>query len=179
MNKANGKNNKLLIFFTIVIIILLIITFGLAYAKYVSTANGTVTAQIANMICEMKVQSSSEDENGNPIQQDPSIVNPYCTITIKNYEGQTPATATKVTQANLNYTIKVTPKEQDFILPDYYWQNVQTGEIIHTEDLQGTCTKGQAQNQQYRIVFINTNTEIENLQKHVDFNLTAVQAKSE
>lgn len=176
--KMTQENKKILsLTLTLLMIALLVALFGLAYARYMSSASGTATAQVANLICKMEVESSSEDAQGNPTPFDETIIHPYCILTIKDYEGETAGTATKVTEGSLNYTVTVTPKEQDFTLPTYYWENMSTHEIINTANLQGTFTKGQAEDQQYKIVFTNAGTA--NITKHVNFNLTAVQARNQ
>lgn len=175
--KMTQENKKILsLTLTLLMIALLVAIFGFAYARYISSASGTAIAHTANLICKMEVQSNSEDAQGNPIVPDESIINPYCIITIKDYEGETLATATKVTEGSLTYTITVAPKENDFTLPTYYWENMSTHEIITTPNLQGSFTRGQADNQQFKIVF--TNSGETNITKHVNFDLTAVQAKN-
>lgn len=178
MEKKKINNTTISILVIILLTIIVIVLGRLAYAKYIKSANGTIIASVANVICTMDVESSSEDAQGNALTPDQTTINPYCIITIKDYEGSTPQTATKITDASINYIVTVSPTNTNVTLPSYYWQNMQTQEIINTPTLQGTFTKGVAANQQFKIVFLNTNTTSAAIQEQVTFNLTAVQASS-
>lgn len=168
MTKIINNKKALSLILTLLMIILIVVIFGLGYAKYISSTSGTITGQVAKMICTMSIESSDSEQT--------TPINPYCIITIKDYEGTTAQTATKVTQADETFTVTVTPTEENGTLPEYYWENLSTHQISHSADLQGTFTKGQAEDQQYKIVFTNTNTSIENIQKSIKFEIIATQA---
>ena len=79
-HSSNKNKNVLVISLLLVITLILIVICGIAYAKYLSTATGSATAEIAEMICTMEVKSSSEDANGNVVtieNADKKIINPY------------------------------------------------------------------------------------------------------
>ncbi|MBR1654307.1 MAG: hypothetical protein IJ690_05095 [Clostridia bacterium] len=190
-NKKNDAKKVLILSLTIAIIILLIGIAGFAYAKYVTSAQGTATAQVANMICTIDVKSSSEDQSGNVINpSDQTIVNPYCIVTIKDYTGEE-ANPTAITQTDVNYTVTVTPKQvngaDSFTLPAYYWYEIASpdatsGTKIATSTAlnsasttAGSFKNGVAATRYYKIVFLNSGEE--DITRYVDFDLKAVQAK--
>lgn len=171
MKKIINNKKALSLLLTLLMILLIVLIFGLGYAKYTSTASGTASGQIAKVICTMNIQTS--DSEATP------PVNPYCIITIKDYEGTTAQTATRVTEIDTAYTVTVLSADENVALPEYYWENMTTHEISHTANLQGTFTKGQAENQQYKIVFLNTNTSVANLQKSLNFEIVASQLRQQ
>ena len=57
--KENKKKSIFMLLLTLIMIVLLSLTFGIAYAKYLTSANGSATAQVADMICKMEIKSSS------------------------------------------------------------------------------------------------------------------------
>lgn len=190
-NKKNDAKKVLILSLTIAIIILLVGIAGFAYAKYVTTMQGTARAQIAEMICTIDVKSSSEDNSGNVISpSDKTVVNPYCIVTIKDYTG-TEASPTAVTQTDVNYTVTVKPKqvngEDSFTLPTYYWYEIAspdatsgtkiaTSTALNSASTTAGCFKnGVAQTRYYKIVFLNSGEE--DITRYVDFDLKAVQAK--
>ena len=191
-NKKNDAKKILMLSLTIAIIILLVGIAGFAYAKYVTSVQGTATSQVAKMICTMEIKSSSEDNNGNVITpSDKTIVNPYCIVTVKDYTG-TQSSPTEVTQTDVNYTVTVTPKkvngEDSFTLPAYYWYEIAspeatTGTKIATSTAlnsaattAGPFQNGVAETRYYKIVFLNSGEE--DITRYVDFDLNAVQANN-
>jgi len=160
LNSTNkSKNNKTIkLAIIILILIIAVIISGFAYAKYVTSKQASATAQIAQMICEMEVQSSEADE---------TIINPYCTVTVKNYNAEE-----KVTETDLNFKIEVTPKG-DFTLPEYYWKD-STGTILaQSTEVSGSFQIGAKASKEYTIVFLNSGEE--DIVRNVDFNLVAIQ----
>lgn len=142
----------------VLICIVLLVVFGFAYAKYVTTKEGSATAEIANMICEMEVQASEANEE---------IINPYCIVTVKNYNAND-----EVTETSVNFKIEITPKE-DFEIPGYYWEDENGTIVAQSTELTGSFSIDAKQTKQYKIVFLNTGEE--DITKLVDFNLVAVQ----
>ena len=163
-NQEKAKRLKIMIAILLTLIVCILIA-GIAYAKFAERRTGTATAQTANAICTMDITPNVANEE---------IVNPYCTVTIKNYntEGQKSEVETR-------YQVEVQPKG-DYQLPRYYWE--QDGKIIaQNTNLTGTIPlqieSGQVQQQEhtYKIVFINTGSE--DITRQVEFNLTATQAQ--
>lgn len=158
-SESTNKSNKT-IFTAIIILILLIaiILSGFAYAKYVTSKEASATAQVAQLICEMEVQSSEADD---------TIINPYCTVTVKNYNSEE-----KITETDVNFKIEVTPKG-DFVLPEYYWKD-STGTILaQSTEVSGSFQNGVKDLKEYTIVFLNSGEE--DVVRNVDFNLVAIQ----
>ena len=141
----------------------------------------------------MEVQSSSEDNNGNVIDPaDATIVNPYCIITLKDYTG-TEANPTAVTQTDVDYTITVTPVQENgvdtFTMPAYNWYqiaspNATTGTKVATSTAltsttlaNGNFTNGVAETKYFKIVFLNAGTA--DVTRYVDFQLNAFQSNNE
>lgn len=167
-NNLNNSNNikerkdksiKIAILALIIIIILIIVLVGFAYAKYVETYEGEATTQIAKMICEMDVVPSEANK---------SIINPYCKVTVKNYNVNN-----EVTETNIDYTIQVSPKD-DFKLPEYYWQNSDGDIISRSNELTGNFKNGVKEETEYTIVFLNSGEE--DIMEKVEFNIVAVQS---
>ena len=159
--KGDNKNTKLVKLAMILLIcVILIVIFVFAYAKYTTTVTGTATAEIATMICEMEVQASEPDKN---------IINPYCMVTVKNYNKEN-----KITETQVKYKIEVTPKG-DFTLPEYYWKNSEGIIIAQSTEVTGTFEIGAKDEEEYKIVFLNAGEE--DIVRNVNFNLVAVQRK--
>ena len=191
--KNNSNKNKSVIVITLIlsIILILIVICGIAYAKYLSTANGTATAEVADMICIMEVKSSSEDNNGDVISPaDKTIVNPYCIVTVKDFTGENQSNPDTITETDVSYIISVTPKkDQDgidtFTLPEYNWYEITspsatTGTKVATSTAlnSATTSKGSfkskvAETRYYKIVFLNSGEQ--DITRYVDFELKAVQ----
>lgn len=195
MNKAKSDKNKNVLVITLVLLItlILIVVCGIAYAKYLSTATGSATAEIAEMVCIMDVKSSSEDNNGGVINPaDKTIINPYCMVTIKDYKGASEANHGDITQTDVSYTITVTPKkdnngEDTFTLPAYNWYEIESPTATSGTKLatsvaltssmssKGKFKNGVAETRYYKIVFLNSGEE--DITRYVDFELKAVQAQ--
>lgn len=159
-NSTNQSKNNKTIKLAIIILILLIaiILAGFAYAKYVTSKEASATAKVAQLICEMEVQSSEADD---------TIINPYCTVTVKNYNAED-----KITETDINFKIEVTPKG-DFVLPEYYWKD-STGTILaQSTEVTGSFQNGVKDLKEYTIVFLNSGEE--DVVRNVDFNLVAIQ----
>lgn len=159
-NSTNENKNNRTIKLAIIILILIIaiIISGFAYAKYVTSKEASATAQVAQLICEMEVQSSEADD---------TIINPYCTVTVKNYNAED-----KITETDINFKIEVTPKG-DFVLPEYYWKD-STGTILaQSTEVSGSFQNGVKDLKEYTIVFLNSGEE--DVVRNVDFNLVAIQ----
>ena len=193
--KSNKNKNKNVLVITLILLItlILIVICGVAYAKYLSRATGSATAEIAEMICIMDVKSSSEDNNGGVINPaDKTIINPYCIVTVRDYKGATEANHGDITQTDVSYTITVTPKKDNegndtFTLPAYNWYeiaspNATTGTKVATSTAltssatsDGTFKNGVADTRYYKIVFLNSGEQ--DITRYVDFELKAVQAQ--
>lgn len=177
----------------LILIMLLVLICGIAYAKYISSASGSASAPIATMICNMDVKSSSEDNNGNVITpSDKTIINPYCIVTVKNFEGADISNPDKLTETNVHYTVTVKPKEDaqgnpTFTLPVCNWYEITspsatTGTKIATSAAaaESTAVSGdfgiaQGQVKYYKIVFLNSGER--DVTEYVDFELNAVQSR--
>ena len=163
MEENKDKKNKKIVALTLIIIlvILIIILSIFAIAKYVTKKDGTTTAEIAEMICEMDVEASEASKE---------IINPYCLVNVKNYDSDN-----KVTQTDLNYTITITPKG-DFELPEYYWKDVSSDTIVaRSTAITGSFEYTVKADKQYKVVFLNPG--VEDITIVVDFNLIAVQVE--
>lgn len=187
--KTHKKKNIVLGVLMLTITVLMIVIVGVAYAKYVTKVNGSATAETANMICTMDVDSSSELDS-----PDKTIINPYYIITLKDYSGSNQANPDAVTQTDVSYTISVAPKkdaggDDTFTLPAYCWYEIdspsaENGTKIATSTpltssitSDGDFKKGVAETRYYKIVFLNSGEQ--DVTRYVDFELKAVQAKSE
>ena len=158
-----NKNFTILILLTTLLLILGI-SVGVAYAKIVTSVEGTATARVAKLICDMEVTPCTAN--------DPTIVNPYCTVTLKNFRTENGVTTTAET--GLNYTITVTPKSGLTSLPEYYWENANHEIIGNSQALTGSFVNGTPATQTYKIVFINEGTQ--DITAQVDFDIVAIQA---
>ena len=110
INRENKENKTKITIISIIlaIIILVIAIFTIAYAKYITSVSGQATAEVAKMICEMNVTSSEANKQ---------VINPYCIVTVKNYNENN-----EITETDVNFKIEVSPKD-NFEMPEYYWQN--------------------------------------------------------
>lgn len=181
-NTVISKNATVIVLMLILIIIGIIS--GVAYSRYVSKHKGNVTAEIAKIICLMDVKSSSEDNSVNVITPaDKTVINPYCIVTVKNYNGDI-SNPTEVTQTDISYTITVKPKEENavptFTMPQYNWYEISSpsatsGTKVATSpsELTGKLTHNSAQNKYYKIVFLNSGEQ--DITRYVDFEIKAVQ----
>lgn len=152
-------NKKVIIVSTLILImILIIILFSVGYSKYSTTSSGSSSSEVAHMICNMNVVPSEENR---------TIINPYCIVTVRNYESDD-----KVTETDVNYTISVTPKE-DFVMPEYYWQDSSGRIVARSEEVAGKFKNGEKGQDEYKIVFMNSGEE--DITRLVEFNLTAIQ----
>lgn len=159
-NNENNKqeNNKLLIIILLSILIILIIITSFAYAKYTTTKQASATAKIATMICELEVEASEADE---------TIINPYCTVKVKNYNAND-----EVTQTDLSFKIEVTPIG-DFVLPEYYWKDSSGTILAQSTEVTGSMTRNAKETKEFTIVFLNSGEE--DIVRNVDFNVVALQ----
>lgn len=158
-NKSKLKQNKkLIIAVLIVLIILIAIIFGIGYSRYIVSLNGSSSQDIAEMICNMEVVPSEENR---------SIINPYCIVTVKNYNSED-----KITETDVNYTIEVVPKE-DFEMPEYYWQDSEGRIIARDAEVSGNFKNQEKSTHEYKIVFKNSGEQ--DTIGLVEFNLKAIQ----
>ena len=145
-NTVISRNATVIALMLILIIIIGIIS-GVAYSKYVTQSSGKATAEIAKIICLMDVKSSSEDNSGNVITPaDKTVINPYCIVTVKNYNGD----ISNPTEATSGTKVATSPSE-----------------------LTGKLTHNSAQNKYYKIVFLNSGEQ--DITRYVDFEIKAVQ----
>lgn len=161
MSKERLKENKkiIIIICTLIFAIILSITlFDVGYSKYVTSNSGSSGYEVAHMICNMDVV---------PSQANRTIINPYCTITVKNYSSDD-----KVTETDVNYTISVTPKE-GFVMPEYYWKDSSGRIVARSTEVAGNFKKGEKGEDEYKIVFLNPGEE--DITRYVEFNLNAIQ----
>lgn len=172
-NKSNSINKWIILGIIIALIVIIVSLFSLGYSKYTKELTGSATAQVATMICEMEVQSS---------EKSPTVINPYCTITVSDYD-----TNNKITETDIGFTIDVSPKG-NFVLPEFEWKN-SSGQVIarSVDVLDGggnviartatfpkqTFESGQKQDKVYTIVFKNTGEE--EVTRRVEFTLNAIQ----
>ena len=193
--KENKKKSIFMLLLTLIMIVLLSLTFGIAYAKYLTSVNGSATAQVADMICIMEIKSSSENASGQVISpSDKTIINPYCIVTVKDYDGTSESNPGKITETDVNYVINVTPKkdnngQESFTMPAYNWYEIaspdaESGTKIATSTAlsSSSTTKGNfknkvAETRYYKIVFLNSGEQ--DITRYVDFELKAVQVKPE
>ena len=158
-NTTNSNKITLIIVVAIILIITVIFISRLGYARYTHNHNASATVKVATVACEMTVTSCESSD---------TIINPYCTIDVKNYEND------KIAETDLNFTIEVTPKG-DFTLPEYYWKDSSGTILARSTALTGTFTKGVKEDKEYTIVFLNSGET--DITRKVDFNLVAVQAE--
>lgn len=161
INNTNNKNKKKLfiILALLGILLLVAIIFPFAYAKFISTINASASAEVAKMICEIEVL---------PSENTSTIINPYCTVTVKNYNDKN-----EITETDINYKIEVLPKG-DFTLPEYYWKDSEGTILAHSTALTGSFKNGLKDLKEYKIIFLNSGEE--DITRLVDFNLVAIQA---
>lgn len=187
-DKHINKNHKcgqkfIMALLTVLILVLVVVLFSMAYAKYVTSKQGSATAQVGKMICKMEVKPC--EDNGK------TIVNPYCDVTIKSFNGESGKSAETgegdVTETSINYKVKVVSTNGDSeSLPKYYWEdsdkkkiagNADVLEENNKTDLEGTFNKGEKAEKKYKIVFVNTGEQ--DVTKSIKFELTATQANGE
>lgn len=165
-NASNNKRkNAAVLALTTLLLLLLIAIVGVAYAKFISSASGTASAQVANMICNLNVSPCDPT--------DPDIIDPYCTLTITDFN--TVNNQDKITEASYNYTVSVSLNQESVLdtLPAYYWTDASGNPVgTPSQPLTGSFTKGSKETQTYRVYFVNAGTAIT---AKVDFDITAVQ----
>lgn len=158
MKEKKDKSVSIVILTLMLMMMLIIILVGFGYAKYIETYKGDVSAEVAKMVCEMEVVPSEADR---------LIINPYCKITVKDYNANG-----EITETNVNYTIEVRPKD-DFKLPEYYWQSSNGTIVSRNSNLVGNFKNGVKDEIEYKIIFLNSGEE--DILRLVDFNLVATQ----
>lgn len=160
-NKENKENKTKITIISIIlaVIILVIAIFTIAYAKYITSVSGQATGEIAKMICEMNVTSSETNKQ---------VINPYCIVTVKNYNENN-----EITETDVNFKIEIAPKD-NFEMPEYYWQNSEGVIVAQSTVLTGSFKNGLKDLKEYKIVFLNSGEE--DITRLVDFNLVAIQA---
>lgn len=156
----NIHNNRIVVFLILIILFLILITviFETAYSRYMEQSEGQVSGEIAKMICEMEVIPSEADK---------TIINPYCMVTVKNYNSNN-----EITETNVKYTIDVVAKE-NFEMPEYYWQDTNGTILARSTSIKGNFENEVKKSDGYKIVFMNTGEQ--NITRLVEFKLTAIQ----
>nr|MBP3680424.1 hypothetical protein [Clostridia bacterium] len=159
MNNNKNKSNKILILCIISSIILVVISiFVFAYAKYKTTLTGATSKQVAKIICEMEV--TQEDNSNNSI-------NPYCNVSVKNYNNKN-----ELTETNVTYKIEIQPKG-DLVVPEYYWEDSKGVKVAYNTNVVGKLGHESEEVNKYKVVFVNSGES--QVTRVVDFNLVAVQ----
>lgn len=166
-NKKKNKNVTLLTILTIIIILIIAIV-GMAYAKFLAVSNGTLTAHVAEMICNMNVTACPSNDG--------NIINPYCTVVLNDYKSVDGDE--KVTETSLNYTVSVSPKANGGLttLPAYYWEDMDNngapvGNV--SEPLTGSFEKNDKKTRTFKITFVNVGTA--DITAEINFDLVAIQ----
>lgn len=160
ISKGILKENKkvMIVSILILIMILIIILFSVGYSKYSTIIRGSSNSEVAHMICNMNVVPSEENR---------AIINPYCTVTVRNFDSDD-----KITETDVNYKISVTPKE-DFVMPEYYWQDSNGRIVARSAEVTGKFKNGEKGQDEYKIVFLHSGEE--DVTRLIEFNLTAIQ----
>lgn len=159
MKEKKDKSVSIVILALMLIMVLIIILVGFGYAKYIETYKGDASAEVAKMVCEMEVEQSEANK---------SIINPYCKITVRNYNANG-----DITETDVNYTIQVLTKD-DLELPKYYWQDSNGTRVSENSELEGEFKNGKQEEREYTIVFLNSGEK--DILRTLEFNLVAVQA---
>ena len=180
--KQNKRKNKVLIILllTLIVICLAIILVG-AYAKYVTGIQASADAKVADFICTMDVT---------PCESSKEIVNPYCTVSVKNYDNK------HIAETDIDFKVTVTSKDEGGELPECIWYKIENPADTNEEKevgststpLEDTITasfktgtgeeqQAEQHEQQYKIVFINPGDK--DVTKNLQFELDAVQKKPE
>lgn len=165
--KIEKKGISKAIILPVLVIITIIIIAGFAYARYEKILKGQITAEGATMICNMQVV---------PGEEDITVVNPYCIITVNNFETKDGNEV--INEANLDFEIEVTSKTEGFEIPEYYWLD-SSGNLIengNSKPLKGSFGNGQKETQEYKIVFINSGDK--QIETEVNFDLIVSQAEN-
>lgn len=160
IDKNESKKRKIII--SLIILLMLFVLGTIILGRYMKAKEANASIQVAKMICEMDVEQSEDDR---------TIINPYCIVTVKNYDNKD-----KVTETDINFKIEVTPKD-DFVLPEYYWEDSEETIVAQSTAVSGDFKNGVKESKEYKIVFLNSGEE--DIIEKVDFNLVAVQAMEE
>ncbi len=158
--KENGTRNKIIIYLLLIfiLILLMVVLIKTGYSKYTEEINGSTSAKVAKMICEIEVLPSEDNKE---------VINPYCIVTVKDYNNND-----EITETDVEYTIEVLPKG-DFKMPEYYWQDSNGIIIARSTQVNGRFVKGNKNENKYKIVFLNSGEE--DITRLVEFNLIAIQ----
>ena len=165
MNTTNTNTNSksktiALLVLSLLLLILLIAIVGIAYAKFTASVNGTATAQVAKMVCNMDVEPSAVNN---------TIINPYCTVTLTNFNN-----STDISQTDLNYRVEVSPKSGLLSLPTYYWEDEGGNRVGNTSSaLTGSFSRGIQDTQIYKVIFMNSGES--DITAEINFDLIAIQ----
>ncbi len=160
--KDKKSNTLNIINIILLIIAILTILFArYAYSKIKSSAKGKTQENIAEIVCEMEVNTPDAEQSSN-------LIHPYCDIVIKNYKSDGSINGTKA-----KYEIKVVSADGEE-LPDYYWK-VENGDNIKNDNITGIVETGEQKTYTHRVVFTNDGTRSFN--KNIDFKLEVSQSE--
>lgn len=163
-NDVKKRINKYIIYVVLIIIVVAFII-RLGYAKYVQTFKGEASVQVAKMICEMEVIPNEENE---------TLINPYCTIKVKNYRSKENNTQEEdITETDINYKIQVIKKDNLENI-EYYWKDSGGTVVAESTELTGSFVNGVKDEAEYKIVFLNSGDK--DISRSVEFKLIAIQA---
>lgn len=165
LNNSNDVKKRINIYVAVILIVVTIII-SAGYAKYGQVFKGEANVQIAKMICEMEVIPNEESE---------PVINPYCTIKVKNYKPHEDITDSEedIADTDINYKIQVIQKD-DLESVEYHWKNSEGTIIAENTELTGSFVNGVKDEAEYKIVFLNSGDK--DISKSVEFKLVAVQA---
>lgn len=155
------EKNKLIIIILVILLLVTIISliiFRNAYAKMTKVYEAKTTTDIGSIYCEMEVTASANSK---------TIVNPYCTVKVKNYDS-----SNNITVIPVEYTVNVVTLDGSE-LPEYQWQDSNGNVVKENEALTGTFNTTSKQQQTYTIVFKNTGEST--VSKKIDFELVTSQ----
>lgn len=162
--KNSNKKVKAIVITAVVLLIILVIISIRAYARYIERQNSVSEVSIAEPICTLHVEPSEASKK---------IVNPYCVVTVRNYDN-----SNKVTETDMNYRIEVTAN-QDIELPPYYWEDENGTVVAYSTDLTGTIplkgNVGHAEKEEHKYKIVFKNPGDKDIIYKVDFNLVATQ----
>ena len=106
------------------------------------------------------MEVTQEDNSNNSI-------NPYCNVSVKNYNNKN-----ELTETNVTYKIEIQPKG-DLVVPEYYWEDSKGVKVAYNTNVVGKLGHESEEVNKYKVVFVNSGES--QVTRVVDFNLVAVQ----